>query len=334
MAGKDASGNTVPSYSSSITLSAYSDTTCTNPVQGAISATANPLAALSGIASFSSVRILKTSVQSLLASDGTRSVCTGPFTISAGAPASIDLSSGDTQSAIVGSPLASPLSVLVTDANHNPVPGARVTWTVSSGNGSLSSASSSTQANGMASVSWTLGTSAGSQSVQATLADLSAVTLTATATPGPATQLVFSTQPSSSPTAGTPLSTQPQLQILDSNQNLVTSASQRITLALYSNSTCSNPVTSTPSGVSATSGALELSAVNGIATFLGIKINRSGSLYLGATAQGLPLTCSSLLSVSPGAYDLTQSEVTASAESVTSGSTITATFTPRDAFGN
>src|SRR5688572_6237071 len=76
-----------------------------------------------------------------------------------GTAAQLTIMSGNGQSGIAGDPLANPLVVRVTDASSNPVAGETVGWTVGSSCGSISSASTTTDASGVAQVSWTLGLS-------------------------------------------------------------------------------------------------------------------------------------------------------------------------------
>lgn len=114
------------------------------------------------------------------------------------APASvathIAVKDGDGQTATVGTPLTQPLRVLVLDASDAPVSGVTVQWSVLSGGGALSAASTVTGADGIAAVTFTLGPAAGSEQAQASVAGLagSPVMFTATATAGqpPASTLV------------------------------------------------------------------------------------------------------------------------------------------------
>lgn len=78
-------------------------------------------------------------------------------TATPGAAASITRVSPDSVSSPAGAPLADSLAVLVRDANGNPVPGAPVVWTVVRGGGSVSPATSTTDAAGIARTAWTLG---------------------------------------------------------------------------------------------------------------------------------------------------------------------------------
>jgi len=112
-----------------------------------------------------------------------------------GSPASIVKQGGDAQSGVVGTTLPTQYSVLVTDASSNPIPGLTVGWAVAGG-GSIT-ASSTTNASGIAVATRTLGTVAGTQTATASVSGLS-TGFTATATPGPVSSSV-STLTASSP---------------------------------------------------------------------------------------------------------------------------------------
>lgn len=93
---------------------------------------------------------------------------------------------GDGQTATAGSPLPSPLRVLVTDIADNPVPEVTVNWTVVEGSGSVTP-SSSTNSFGIASAEFTLGPEVGQQRVEANAESATdpPVVFTATATGTP-----------------------------------------------------------------------------------------------------------------------------------------------------
>jgi hypothetical protein len=93
------------------------------------------------------------------------------------------------QAGTVGTALAQPLSVIVEDQSGVPMANATVTWTVSSGGGSVASGSSTTDDSGTATVIWTLGPTAGVDSLQASIGSGTPVVFTATATAGAATAL-------------------------------------------------------------------------------------------------------------------------------------------------
>ena len=104
-------------------------------------------------------------------------------TATPGAPASVVVVSGDNQSAAAGTPLASALTVKVVDQYGNAVPNVTVTFS-DDANATFASATVTTDANGMASDTITLGPTAGTDDVTASVPTASgtvAVTLHETA---------------------------------------------------------------------------------------------------------------------------------------------------------
>jgi plastocyanin len=97
--------------------------------------------------------------------------------------------SGDGQSGVVAQPLANPIQVVVTDGG-TPAAGVTVGWSTTTPGATLA-ATSVTDASGLASNAWTLGTVAGSQTAQASLSGASGspVSFTATAAPAAASEL-------------------------------------------------------------------------------------------------------------------------------------------------
>lgn len=98
--------------------------------------------------------------------------------------------SGDAQTGAVGQPLATPLSVVVTEDGAASA-GATVAWSTTAPNASVNPTSAATDVNGIASTVWTLGTAPGAQTATATLSGASGspVTFTATAAAGAAATL-------------------------------------------------------------------------------------------------------------------------------------------------
>jgi len=119
------------------------------------------------------------------ASAGTLPAVTFTATAITGSPALLSVVSGNEQAATVGTMLPNPLVVKLTDEYSNPVPGVTVSFVVTAGSGTLSASSSTTAANGQTQTSVTLGTAAGTVTVRASVAGVSApVSLTATALAG------------------------------------------------------------------------------------------------------------------------------------------------------
>lgn len=111
---------------------------------------------------------------------------TGP----SGTPAAIRLDGGNSQSATVGTALSVPLRVVVTDAAGKVLSGARVDWDAAVGAGSVSPGSSTSNSDGIATSTWTLGTVAGTQRATAQISGLTPIVFTATAIAGGATAVI------------------------------------------------------------------------------------------------------------------------------------------------
>lgn len=149
-------------------------------------------------------------------------------TATSGPPSAMRKVSGDAQSRTVGDTVT--VTVEVTDAFGNKVPNAPVTFTVATGGGSLpapppsgpsaaSSATSATDTQGRASARWTLGTSAGLQSLTASVPGVGPVTFTATARAGPPAALAKTAGDAQSATVGTAVATPPRVKVSDVHGN-------------------------------------------------------------------------------------------------------------------
>lgn len=104
------------------------------------------------------------------------------------------LVSGGQQSGAVALNLPQALTVRVVDAGGQAVPGAEVTWAVMSGGGTVNPPIGSSNAQGLVSTTWTLGTTLGEHRVRAYLRRgflLDSTDFVATATPGAATVVVL-----------------------------------------------------------------------------------------------------------------------------------------------
>ena len=87
-------------------------------------------------------------------------------------PGSLEKVSGEDQAGFAGAELPSPLVVRVRDSEGKSLPGARVTWDIVEGGGSISPATSTTNSNGIAQAEWTLGASDGPHEATATVGSL------------------------------------------------------------------------------------------------------------------------------------------------------------------
>ena len=130
----------------------------------------------------------------------------------------------------------------------------------------------------------------GVEAKTATSAYSTPTTTSWTITPGPAAQLIISTQPSSTATDGVALATQPVVAVQDANGNTITGSGPAVTLAISSGTgtlACTtNPVT----------------AASGIATFAGCSITGTvGAFTLVATSTGLTSATTSGITLASGA---------------------------------
>ncbi|HEY7824597.1 MAG TPA: hypothetical protein VIG24_17275, partial [Acidimicrobiia bacterium] len=179
---QDAYDNTVTGATDSITLAIG-----TNPGSGTLSGTVVK-SAENGVASVADLSINKSGTGYTLTASASNltGATSATFDVSAATAASIAVNAGDNQTATVGTSVSTLPSVLVTDAFGNAVQGTAVTFAVASGGGTLaSSGSATTNSSGIAtSPAWTLGTTAGSNTLTATSGSLtgSPVTFTATGT--------------------------------------------------------------------------------------------------------------------------------------------------------
>ncbi len=98
-------------------------------------------------------------------------------------PATIVVQGGNNQTVTAGQPLATPLSVVVTDASGGPVKGYRVDWDIGAASGAISAGSATTDGNGVASITWTAGPTAGTARVAAQVSGLNPAVFVATVVP-------------------------------------------------------------------------------------------------------------------------------------------------------
>jgi adhesin/invasin len=98
-----------------------------------------------------------------------------------GVPTTLTLVSGGNQNGSPSTQLPQPVVVRVTDALGNPVSGFAVTFAVATGGGSVGTPSTTTNASGLASTTWTLGAATGTQTITATASGLTGSPLTVSA---------------------------------------------------------------------------------------------------------------------------------------------------------
>lgn len=212
--------------------------------------------------------------------------CGGEKIVEPPVPTTIAANSSAALTAVAGSVVSPSPSVTVMDQTGAPVAGMTVNFTVLSGGGSVTGGSVATDASGIASVgSWTLGTAAGPNVLNASAGTLSPVAFTATGTAGAAATLTKSAGDNQNGTAGTPVAVPPSVTVKDANGNPKSGVVVTFAVASGGGSVTSGSATSNAAGV-ATVGSWRLGAAPGINT-------------LTATATGLPAVTFTASAVKP-----------------------------------
>jgi adhesin/invasin len=151
----------------------------------------------------------------------------------AGTATGLAVSTGNNQTAVVATQLPTNPTVIVRDAQSNPVPGVVVTFTPATNSGGVAgtstgtpagSVTATTDATGIASVFWTLGQLAGTQTLVASADGLSNVSFTATASVGAPANIVVLSGTGQSAVVNTNIAIQPVVQIRDAFNNVVVGA--------------------------------------------------------------------------------------------------------------
>lgn len=238
--------------------------------------------------------------QTLQASAGALPPATFTATATAGAVTQLVVVSGGGQTATVATAVANPVVVRAQDGSGNPVSGQTVTFTVSSGAGTLTGASQVTNASGLATLgSWTLGTVAGVQSIVATTGPVSSPAITATGVAGSAAVVRFVTDSVLVGTVGQVATPTPAVIVQDQYGNPV--AGVAVGFSASTGSTVApTSVTTGASGIASVT-TWTLGTVAGAQALTATATGVSGSKVFNATA--LPGPASQLLLVAGDAQN-------------------------------
>src|SRR5690349_8222407 len=196
-----------------------------------------------------------------------------------GAPARVEIVSGDAQTDTVAQQLPQPLVVRVVDDAGRPVPGQVVNFVVVSGGGSVAVGSSTTSAEGTAQDRWTLGTAAAdSQRVEVRTIDNATGTIVvsprfrATAVAGPPSSLARAEGDDQQGTVGDPLPAPVAVRVADAHGNPVPGATVTWTVA---------------AGGGSTSAPTSQTDANGVARVAWTLGNAPGTYFLNASVPGV-----------------------------------------------
>ncbi len=156
---------------------------------------------------------------------GCREATTGPQDPNNSAFASsITRVSGNAQSGQIGAPLSQLLTVKVVDAGGLPVSGANVAFAARTGGGSITPPTAVSDANGIVTATWILGTTLGPQTAVAILSGsflTDSVSFSATGTPGPGTNFAIVSGNNQTAAVGHTLALPLIVKISDSFGNLI-----------------------------------------------------------------------------------------------------------------
>ena len=202
-------------------------------------------------------------------------------------PQTLTKVSGDGQRGLVGTALAAPFVVSVLDQNGSAFAGAVVTFSVTAGGGTMSSATGTTDARGRARSTLTLGSQPGPNTVKATVAGLDSVTFTATATEQAPHRLTKVSGEGQAGPASTQLAAPFVVSVLDQDGEAFAGAVVTFTVTagggLLSSTTDDNPCTVE----SSTSSATATTDANGQAATRLTLGSEPGPNTVSATVEGL-----------------------------------------------
>lgn len=180
--------------------------------------------------------------------------------------AQITKNSGDAQSGAVGQTLASPVVVQLGDATGHPMPGATVSFTATTGSGSVTPTGATTNASGQAQATWTLGTISGvSRDTLVAQAGANTVRFTASVSPDPATQVAKTAGDNTKTLAGSAVAVSPAVAVRDQYGNGIAGVQVTFAVASGGGSATGTSQTTNASGT-ATVGSWTVGASAGINT--------------------------------------------------------------------
>jgi hypothetical protein len=338
VAALDVAGDTATGFTGNVTMAL-------NPSSGNLGGTVT-VAAVSGIATFSNLTVAVAGNYTLTASaTGVTSGTSNSFTVQPGGVSAINSTIGRSPTSITacktgctpGASTASTITVTAKDALGNPLAGKTVVLTSNGTGDAITQPASVTDVNGVAQ-----GTISDTVTEAVTVsATISGVLINSTAlvtvTAASPAVLLYITQPRDT-TAGSFLRapTGVQVRVQDQFHNNIPGNTSLVTLSIL--------IPPSPNNGATLSGTLSKNAVNDVASFTNLSIDKVGGPYfLLAQSAGLTSDTSSQFSITPGNVSASQSTVAAAPTTITAcstscttgGSTATLiTVTAKDGLGN
>ena len=323
---RDALGNTVTTFTANVTLTITAGT----GTGGATLTGTTTVAATLGVAIFSTLTIDKSGIAYQLSATGSgvAGATSASFTITPGTATRLAFTTQPTTTP-AATAFAPSIQVSAQDAQGNTVTSftgnVGVTIGTNPGSGTLSGTTSQAAVAGVATFS---NLSIDKSGTGYTLTAVSGVLTGATSAAfdingGPATQLVYTVQPSMA-AAGAMIAPAIQLSARDAQGNAATGFTDNVTLAI-----ATNPAAGTLSGTST------VATVLGVATFSTLSIDKAGVGYtLSATATGLLGAGSAPFAIIPGPATTLVFSVQPSSVTTNANISPAVKVTARDALGN
>lgn len=199
--------------------------------------------------------------------------------------ATLEKTSGDAQVGPVNAALGQPVSVRVLDRLGAPIAGQAVAFAVTQGGGALRESAAMTGVDGVASTSWTLGTSVAlAQQATATVGWLPVVTFAATAVAGAPAALTLADGDGQTGTVGGALPTNPNVVVKDAFGNAASGVT--VTFTAKGGAVASTTAVSNANGI-ATPGTWTLGTTPGTKTLAASIVGPAGvvSVSFSATAR-------------------------------------------------
>lgn len=283
VAAQDAGGNTVTTYNRTVTLSITSHTGDASATLSGCSGTLR-----SGLTTFTGCAIdVASSGYELHAGDGSRSTDSGAFTVAVGPAASLAFTTTPS-GATAGSAFSTQPVVAAQDAGGNAVTsyGGTVALSIGSGPGSTLTGCSGSRRSGVTSFGGCRIDTAGSYTLHAGDGTLAGDSASFTVGPGSATALTFTTEPVNA-LVSTVFPTAPVVTAYDAYGNVATGYASSITLSIKSGTGSSG----------ASLGTCSSNRSNGVTTFTGCKIGKSGTAYQLHASDGTRATDSTAFNV-------------------------------------
>jgi hypothetical protein len=288
-------------HTSNMSLSVYSDASCTTPLSGGTlsGASVTPVA---GTGTYAVLKYTKAATIYLKASSGSLTpTCSSAVVINPGAATKLSYTTEPASTAVAGVDFTRQPIVVAMDAYNNVDPTFSGTVTLSAyTSGSCSTSASGTTNDGVITAASGTATFTGVDFTKASTVYFKASSTglssdcsnSVTVTAAPATQLSFTTQPSANGVMGVNLKVQPVVTALDPYGNTDLTYNATVTLNPFIDAVCSStPATGLLNGTANVS--------NGVYTFSNTRYSLAETIYMQASSGALTPSCSGAVALIP-----------------------------------